>query len=62
MQEQEKQEKVLQLINLFAVNKFAEKMLASKTKKVKLAKQDGPFEFLLLEDLANLASLENSNN
>lgn len=63
MQEQENKEKVLQMINLYAVNKYLEKMLVTKTKKLTLRKTDGKdFEMVLLEELTNLTALEKSDN
>jgi hypothetical protein len=58
MQEQEKQEKILQLINLHAINKFVQKMNASKTKNVTLQGRSGDIEMSLLDNMGSLISLD----
>lgn len=58
MQEQEKQEKVLQMINLYAINKYIQKMLISKTKRLTLAGRDGSLEMVMLEELSNIVKLD----
>jgi len=58
MQEQEKQEKVLQMINLYAINKYIQKMLVSKTKRLTLAGRDGSCEMIMLEELSNIVKLD----
>ena len=55
MQEQEKQEKVLQLINLYAINKFIKRVNASKMQKLILRGKDGDLEMSILEDIRSLA-------
>ena len=55
MQEQEKQEKVLQLINLYAINKFIKRVNASKMQKLILRGKDGDLEMCILEDIKSLA-------
>jgi len=63
MQEQENKEKVLQMINLYAVNKYLEKMIVTKTKKLTLKDVDGnDFDLMLLQELTNLTTLEKSSN
>jgi hypothetical protein len=62
MQEQENKEKVLQLINIYAVNKYLEKMLVSKTKKLTLSREGKNSDIIMLEELSNLISLETSKN
>ena len=62
MLEQNNKEKVLQMMNLFVINKYIQKMLISKTKKLNLQKPNGDFEVMILEDFANLVSLEDCKN
>jgi len=62
MQEQENKEKVFQLINIYAVNKYIEKMLVSKTKKLTLSREGKASDIIMLEELSNLISLETSKN
>jgi len=60
MQNQEKQEKVMKIINLYTINKYIQKMVASKTKKLTLQASDCSLDVMLLEDLKSLASLEDN--
>jgi len=63
MREQNKKEKVLQMMNLMTINKYIQKMLISKTKKLNLKSQNGlTNELMLLEDFTNLLTLEDSKN
>ena len=57
-----KQENALKLMNLYTINKYIQKMLVSKTEKLSLEKIGEKVELILLSDLTNLVSLEDSNN
>lgn len=51
------------MINLYAVNKYLEKMIVTKTKKLTLKDVDGnDFDLMLLQELTNLTTLEKSSN
>jgi hypothetical protein len=61
-EQKDSKEKILKMMNLYAINQYIQKMLISKTKKLTLQKPGGNFEVVILEDFANLVSLEDSKN
>ena len=61
-EQKDDKKKTLQMINLYAINLYIQKMLVAKTKKLTLRKGEGDCEMILLEDFSNMISLDNSKN
>jgi hypothetical protein len=64
MQEQlNNQENSLRLMNLYSINKYIQKLLVSKSKKMVLVNGTSEsVDLMVLDDLSKLVSLGNSSN
>lgn|GEM_PF-2471367 len=61
-EQKDSKEKTLQIMNLYAINKYVQKMIVARTKKLTLKSESGDRELVLLEDFSNIIALDNSRN